>query len=70
MSISTKKELRTKFKLYFDNLSDSEITLKSQEIEKNLFLNKMFCESKIFFIYLSNRKEVQTLDIIEKLLKK
>ncbi len=70
MNISTKKELRTKLKLYFDNLSDNEISLKSQEIEKNLFLNKIFCESKIFFIYLSNKKEVQTFNIIERLLKK
>jgi 5-formyltetrahydrofolate cyclo-ligase len=69
MSKLNKIQIREDIKLSLDNLSDDEINLKSKKIENKLLLNEIFSESDIFFIYLSNRKEVQTLEIIEKLLK-
>lgn len=68
MSHYTKKQLREKIKSEFDHIEDKQINLKSQKIQEQLFEQENFSQSEIYFVYLSNPKEVQTTNIIQKLL--
>jgi 5-formyltetrahydrofolate cyclo-ligase len=63
--ITAKKELRTEFKKKRSSLSETEVTEKSNTINRNLITNllpKIYSpnSNKVFSLYLSSGNEVQT----------
>jgi len=61
-----KQEIRDNIATILENLSDKEIAKKTKQIEDNLFEFANFLESKIVLLYVNNKTEVPSRDIIKK----
>jgi 5-formyltetrahydrofolate cyclo-ligase len=65
-TLKTKSEIRSDIASRLNALPDSEIKEKTKEVENRLFEFANFLESKIALLYLNNRCEVISLDIIKR----
>jgi len=65
-TLKTKSEIRSDIAAILNALSDNEIKEKTKEIENRLFGFANFLESKIALLYINNRCEVISLDIIKR----
>jgi len=61
-----KQEIRNNIATILENLSDKEIAKKIKQIEDNLFDFANFLEAKIVLLYVNNKIEVASRNIIKK----
>jgi 5-formyltetrahydrofolate cyclo-ligase len=61
-----KQEIRNNIATILENLSDKEIANKFKQIEDNLFEFANFLEAKIVLLYVNNKTEVKSVNIIKR----
>ncbi len=61
-----KQEIRNNIATILENLSDKETAKKTKQIEDNLFEFANFLEAKIVLLYVNNKREVTSRNIIKK----
>ncbi len=61
-----KQEIRNNIATILENLSDKEIAEKTKQIEDNLFEFANFLEANIVLLYINNKLEVTSRNIIKK----
>ncbi len=61
-----KQEIRNNIATILENLSDKEIAKKTKQIEDNLFEFANFLEAKIVLLYVDNKTEVKSSNIIKR----
>lgn len=61
-----KQEIRNNIATILENLSDKEIANKFKQIEDNLFEFANFLEAKIILLYVNNKTEVKSDNIIKR----
>ena len=61
-----KQEIRNNIATILENLSDKEIANKFKQIEDNLFEFANFLEAKIVLLYVNNKTEVKSGNIIKR----
>jgi 5-formyltetrahydrofolate cyclo-ligase len=61
-----KQEIRNNIATILENLSDKEIAKKTKKIEDNLFDFANFLEAKIVLLYVNNKTEVKSSNIIKR----
>ena len=61
-----KQEIRDNIATILDNFSDKEIEKKTKQVEDNLFEFANFLEAKIVLLYVNNKTEVKSGNIIKR----
>ncbi len=61
-----KQEIRNNIETILENLSDKEIAKKNKQVEDNLFEFANFLEAKIVLLYVNNKTEVKSGNIIKR----
>ena len=61
-----KQEIRNNIAMILENLSDKEIAEKTKQVEDNLFEFANFLEAKIVLLYVNNKTEVKSGNIIKR----
>ena len=61
-----KQEIRNNIATILKNLSDKELLKKTKQVEDNLFEFANFLEAKIVLLYVNNKTEVTSRNIIKK----